>query len=283
MTASDTAALVALLRAGSRPGSMYADLIEETGSAVGVLEQEHGLLAQQEIDHAAGQIAGWDRLGMRAVTLLDQSYPANLRTVHDRPPLIFVSGRFEPRDNRSLAIVGSRRASSAGLAQTRQLAEHLVTSGYTVVSGLATGIDSAAHSAALASGGRTVAVIGTGLAHSFPPKNAPLQRRIAAKGAVISQFWPDATPTRRSFPMRNAVMSGLTLATVIVEATHTSGARIQARLALKHGRPVLLFEALLEQRWAKDLAARPGVHVVRSPADVSTLVKRLRSPGTLVA
>jgi len=109
-----------------------------------------------------------------------------------------------------------------------------------------------------------IAVIGTGLRHAYPPRNASLQRRIAAKGAVISQFWPNTPPSRQNFPHRNVVMSGLALATIVVEATHTSGARSQARAALAHGRPVLLVAKLLDQRWAGELAARPGVYVIRS-------------------
>jgi DNA processing protein len=153
-----------------------------------------------------------------------------------------------------------------------------------VISGLAAGIDTAAHTATLARGGRTVAVIGTGLARSYPPQNEALQRRIASECAVVSQFWPDAPPSRRSFPMRNAVMSGITLATVVVEASETSGARMQARLARAQGRPVFLLASLVErQQWAREYAAQPGTHVVRSPEEITTVVERLISPGSLVA
>ncbi|MDQ6804158.1 MAG: DNA-protecting protein DprA, partial [Actinomycetota bacterium] len=144
-------------------------------------------------------------------------------------------------------------------------------------------IDHAAHSAALRRGGRTLAVIGTGLRRSYPAQHAELQRRIATECAVISQFWPDAPPSRRSFPMRNAVMSGLSLATVVVEASVTSGSRIQARLALEHGRPVFLLESLLEHEWARDFAGRPGARVIRSPEEITTYIERLTSPGALVA
>jgi DNA processing protein len=162
------------------------------------------------------------------------------------------------------------------------IARHLVGAGFTVFSGLAAGIDTAAHRSALEAGGRTVAVIGTGLRRVYPPQNADLQQRIAAECAVVSQFWPDAPPSRISFPMRNAVMSGMTLATVVVEASHTSGARTQARLALEHGRPVLLLESLLAQDWARRFAMRPGTHVVRTPAEISATVERLTSPDALV-
>jgi DNA processing protein len=290
---TESAALVVLLRAGARPWQTYAELVEDAGSAVEVLARERAedrgqatLFPAQDEDRvsvAAGEIERWEHQGMRLVTVLDAEYPDNLRLVHDRPPLIFVAGRLEPRDSRSLAVVGARQASAHGLASAQAIAEHLVGSGYTVFSGLAAGIDTAAHTAALARSGRTVAVIGTGLMRSYPPQNAELQRRIATECAVISQFWPNAPPSRRSFPMRNAVMSGLTRATIVVEASHTSGSRMQARLALAHGRPVFLLEPLLRQTWARELAARPGTHVVSSPGEITIAVERLTSAGALVA
>lgn len=221
---------------------------------------------------------------MRLVTVLEADYPPNLRAVHDRPPMVFVAGRMTAADARAIAVVGARKATHDGTSKAGAIAEHLVERGFTVVSGLAAGIDTAAHTATLARGGRTVAVIGTGLARSYPPQNEALQRRIASECAVVSQFWPDAPPSRRSFPMRNAVMSGITLATVVVEASDTSGARMQARLARAQGRPVFLLASLVEhQRWAREYAAQPGTHVVRSPEEITTVVERLISPGSLVA
>jgi DNA processing protein len=220
---------------------------------------------------------------MRALTVLDRDYPENLRAVHDRPPLIFVAGTLQPQDARSVAVIGARRASRAGTTSAADIARHLVERGYTVVSGVAAGVDTAAHTAALAAGGRTVAVIGTGLTRCYPPQNAPLQRRIAERNAVISQFWPDTPPSRRTFPLRNATMSGFALATVVVEATERSGARTHARIALNHGRPVLLTSTLLDQAWARDLADKPGVHVVDSPREITQTIERLLDPAPLVA
>jgi DNA processing protein len=213
---------------------------------------------------------------MRLLTVLDDGYPENLRTVHDRPPLVFIAGVLAPRDARSIAVVGARSATADGVNLAAEIAEHLVSSGFTVASGLARGIDTAAHTAALARGGRTVAVIGTGLRRAYPPENAELQRQIAREGAVISQFWPDAPPSRRSFPMRNAVMSGLSLASVVVEASEKSGSRMQARLALEHGRPVFLPRTLVAQAaWAQELAQRPGAHTFARPDEITSAVERL--------
>src|SRR5436305_1734203 len=225
---AEQAALVALLRGGPRTWREYAALAEEAGSVRAVLEEELGLLAEEPLQQAAADLKRWSEQGLHAITVLDAEYPDNLRAVHDRPALIFVAGRLADSDSRSVAVIGSRRASQAGTGRARAVAQQLVASGYTVASGLAAGIDTAAHPAALENGGRTVAVIGTGLLRCYPPQNAALQRQIAGQCAVVSRFWPDAAPTRKSFPLRNAVMSGMSLATVIVEASPTSGARIQA-------------------------------------------------------
>jgi DNA processing protein len=288
--------MVALLRAARRPWVEYSELVEERGSAAAVFEDElagpseqASLLPEQApgpaelLAQARADLDRWSVHGMRLVTVLEPDYPPNLRAVHDRPPMVFVAGRLTLADARSVAVVGAREASAPGCKRAGTIAEHLVDSGYTVVSGLAAGIDTAAHTAALGHGGRTLAVIGTGLGRSYPPQNAPLQRRIAAECAVISQFWPDSPPSRRSFPMRNAVMSGIALATVVIEASHTSGARMQARLACAQGRPVFLLASLVErQPWAREYAARPGTHVVREPSEITTVLERLISPGTLV-
>ncbi len=214
--------------------------------------------------------------------MLDRDYPSNLRAVHDRPPLIFVAGQLRRQDDTSVAVIGSRGASPRGLHEADEIARHLVDHGYTVVSGLAAGIDTSAHTAALARKGRTVAVIGTGHHHAYPASNAPLQRQIADTGAVVSQFRPDQPPTRKTFPQRNAVMSGLARATVIVEAGPTSGARTQARLARAHGRPVFIHDSLLTQGWAHDLSTKPGTYVFASAEQITDNLERL-ADGALVA
>jgi DNA processing protein len=281
----ENAALVVLLRQGKRSPQAYAELVEDARSAVAVLEGEdlqQGLF-DPDLEAAMSDIQGWEARGIDLVSVLDPRYPENLLAVHDRPPLLFVAGALTPNDARSLAVIGSRRASTHGLAAATEIAEHLVERGYSVTSGLAAGIDTAAHRAALDCGGRTAAVIGTGLLHSYPPQNAELQRQIADGCAVVSQFWPEAQPSRRSFPMRNAVMSGMSLGTVIVEASHTSGARVQARLALAQGRPVFLLETLLAQDWAKEFAARAGTYVVNAPEEMTATIGRLTAAEPLVA
>lgn len=292
--------MVALLRTGRRPWVEYAELAEELGSATAALEHELAATREpggqislipdhtEDIDdvlaQATADLERWDAHGMRLVTVLDPGYPPNLREVHDRPPILFIAGCITSSDARAVAVVGTRKPTEAGIEQATQIAAHLTRTGYTVVSGLAAGIDTAAHTSALNHNGRTLAVIGTGLNRTYPPQNHALQRKIADRYAVISQFWPDAPPTQRSFPMRNAVMSGIALAAVIVEASETSGARTLARLALAQGRPIFLAATLVErQPWAQQLAQRPGTHMTNDPAEITDALERLISPGSLVA
>jgi DNA processing protein len=234
-----------------------------------------------DLEAIVAEIDGSHAEGITALSVLDERYPQNLRSIHDRPPLLFVRGALTDADERSVAVVGTRRATDAGLAHARGVAAGLVDAGYTVISGLAAGVDTAAHLGALERGGRTVAVIGTGLRRAYPAANAPLQQRIAAEAAVVSQFWPNASPSKRTFPIRNVVMSGLARATVVIEASETSGARMQARFALAHGRPVFLLASFLEHAWARDHAKRPGAYVVKEAGQIVEHVERLLVADTL--
>jgi DNA processing protein len=277
MSATERGALLALLRLPGQSWSAVADEVESVGSALEILRQgsagQMSLFADQDdavsqAEAVEAEIAGWEQDGMRFLTILDPDYPAQLLTVHQRPPFLLIRGHLDAADLRSVAIVGTRQASEHGLRQADQLARGLADAGVPVVSGLAAGIDTAALQGVLAAGGRAIAVIGTGLRRSYPKENAGLQERIGRDGLLISQFLPDAPPTKASFPMRNAVMSGYSSATVVVEAPFRSGARMQARLALEHGRRVFLLESLLENDWARNYARRPNTIVVRTVDDV---------------
>jgi DNA processing protein len=219
-------------------------------------------------EKAAGEIDGWEAEGIGVHTMLDETYPAQLRDVLHMPPIVFTRGT-PAADARAVAIVGSRKASREGLNTAGRLATGLAQHGFTVVSGGAAGIDAAAHEAALAAGARTVAVIGTGIRRYYPAENRALHDLIAAHGMVMSQFWPDAPPTKQSFPMRNAVMSGYVTATVVIEAGEHSGTRIQARNAVEHGRLVLLANGVVRTNaWAQALLGQPGVREVAGLSDV---------------
>lgn len=269
-----SAVLLALVRGRARPGTDYS-LLGDEREAETLLERQHGLLAGQMLEQARRQIEAWSDEDINLLTVFDPDYPQNLRATRGRPPILFLTGRLEPADDKAVAVIGSRKATPPGLATAAAVSELLVENGYTVISGLAAGIDTAAHTAALERGGRTLAVTGTGLRHCYPPQNRGLQERIGQEGAVISQFMPDVSPSPKNFPRRNAVMSGLSLATVIVEASQTSGARTQARSALAQGRPLVLLDSLLSQQWARELALTPGVHVVGEPSEVPALLEQL--------
>jgi len=281
-------ALLALLRASPKGWSRVAEQVEECGSALEVLGSmgagQQRLFSEPEtqqaqIEEAERLVSSWEKEGMHFATLLDVDYPPQLLTIHQRPPFVMWRGSQRADDARGVAIVGTRNASPAGVERAKGLAADLAERGITVVSGLAAGIDTAAHTGALEAGGRTVAVIGTGLRRSYPAQNAALQQRIGEEGMILSQFLPDAPPSKQSFPMRNAVMSGYASATVVIEAAWKSGARMQARLALEHGRTVFLMRSLLEHDWAREYASRPGATVVDSAEDVVRLLKAAESSG----
>jgi len=287
MTREEQAALVAWLRGPGVVWSAVTEQPEVSGSvqtaAAGQAPAQGSLFeaAQTDgVDEAARDLERWERAGIRMVCVLDTEYPSNLRMIHQHPPVLFMRGSADERDATSVAVVGTRQPTPRGIDQVRQLATGLAANGIPVISGLATGIDTAAFTAVLAAGGRAVAVIGTGIDRVYPPQNVGLQEEIATKGLVISQFLPGSPPTKASFPMRNAVMSGYALATVVVEAADRSGSRMQAGLALRHGRHVFLMRSLLEREWARDYAERPGVTVVETADDVFVGLQRLASEST---
>jgi DNA processing protein len=172
------------------------------------------------------------------IDISDPSYPRRLRAITDPPPLLYCDGCFEPVDHNSIAIVGSRRATPYGLRVAHTLATDLSRRGFTIVSGMAPGIDRAAHEAALAAGGRTVAVLGCGLDVVYPRGHERLRSEIAGAGAVISELPFGSPPLAAHFPRRNRIISGLALGVIVVEAAGDSGSLITARLALEQGREV---------------------------------------------
>jgi len=169
----------------------------------------------------------------------DDAYPVALRTLSEPPPLLYVRGTLRPEDAVAVAVVGARRATPYGLHIAEQLGRDLARHGVTVVSGLARGIDGAAHRGALAAGGRTLAVLGCGPDRAYPPEHARLLAQVVAAGAVLSEYPPGTPPLRHHFPLRNRLISGLSLGVVVVEGREDSGALITAECALAQGREVL--------------------------------------------
>jgi DNA processing protein len=224
----------------------------------------------------------WQAEDFDFVTILDGRYPSALREIHQAPPFLFAAGELQV-DDPAVSVVGSREASDRGVSMARSIARALVQRDISVIAGLALGIDTAAHTAALEAGGRTVALIATGIRKQYPAQNRALHRRIATSGLLLSQFWPDASPQKHNFLMRNATMSGYGLATIVVEAGEHSGARAQARMAVEHGRPVILTDLVVESTsWGRSLVGRPGVTVASSLDEVTATVDKIRTQAAKI-
>lgn len=283
-TVDQRAALVALLR--TRPRRMtwnaIAAEVHVTGDAVSVwqeLTDDGAMVADPQVaaalERARQEVQQWEQDRLRMLTVLDEEYPSRLLDIRETPPILFARGDLVPEDC-GMSVVGSRRASRRGHQVAATAAELLVSKRLTVIAGLAAGIDTTAHRTALDAGGRTVAMIGTGITQYYPAENRALQDEIAVRGLVLSQFWPEAQPTRQSFPIRNAAMSGYGAGTIVIEASETSGTRIQARLAVEHGRPVILSDIVVEQtEWGRALVGRPGVHVASGTEDLDRTIDKV--------
>lgn len=269
-----------IARAAQRPGGLErlvaGELIEKSRDAARTAKALAGPRNAYDahLERADRAIEAAAAIGARLITVLDDDYPANLRLVYNLPPFLFVRGKLRRDDAKSVAVVGTRNASDVGLRRAAKLAELLAQQKVTVLSGLANGVDTAAHEATLEAGGRTIAVIGTGILRTYPAENAKLAERILEQGAIVSQFWPDQAPARYTFPRRNVVTSGMSQGTVVIEATSTSGAKMQARLALEHGKQVFLLRTLVtDQPWAQKYLERGAIEIT----DVAAIVERLRS------
>jgi DNA processing protein len=212
---------------------------------------------------------------VRGVSLVgrdEPAYPSDLRQIFDPPPVLYVRGRLQaPEGAVSVAIVGSRAATASGRALARGMGRDLAAAGITIVSGLARGIDTAAHRGALDAGGRTVAVLGSGLDRLYPPENEALAAAIAERGALVSEFPLGTTPYPANFPRRNRVIAGWSRAVVVVEAAERSGALVTARAALEEGREVLAVPGHPSQPTSAgcNQLIRDGAALVRGAQDVA--------------
>ncbi|MDD5141308.1 MAG: DNA-processing protein DprA [Verrucomicrobiales bacterium] len=228
-------------------------LLEHFGDAPKILAASKGeLLRVRNIgEETAEAIAGWEKSidlagelkriadsGCHVLISSDENYPESLRQIYDPPLVLYVKGELTAKDKNAVAMVGSRQTTHYGIETARKLAYQLAYVGVTVVSGGARGIDTAAHQGALSGKGRTIAVLGTGINLIFPPENNELFERIAANGAVITQFPFNRPADKQSFPIRNRIVAGMTLGTVVVEANLSSGALITANFATEYGRQV---------------------------------------------
>ncbi len=213
---------------------------------------------------------------VKIITIQDDEYPLNLKFTFDPPVILYVKGTLINEDNVSIAIVGSRRATSYGKMVAEKLGSELAQNGITVVSGLARGVDTFAHKGALLKDGRTIAVLGSGLSVVYPPENKGLAEKIAQKGAILSEFSMTTKPERGNFPIRNRLISGLTLGTVVVEAAQESGALITAGYALEQGREIFAVPNNIFNKYSK------GTHkLIKQGAklteDVNDIIEEIES------
>lgn len=222
----------------------FGDVESAWNASPADLEAVLGPAAAQALVRARGELdlqAEWTRieaLGVQVLTWADPDYPERLLEIDSPPPVLYLRGRLVPQDRWAVAVVGTRRPTPYGVSVARELATALAASGVTVVSGMARGIDGVAHRAALEAGGRTLAVLGSGLDQVYPPEHRRLAEEIAESGAVLSDYPLGTRPEPKNFPPRNRLISGLSLAVVVVEAGEGSGALITADFAAEQGREV---------------------------------------------
>lgn len=231
---------------------------------------------------AEAELAACKELGVHLVLEGEPEYPAGLRTIPDPPGLLFIWGELLPEDAEAVAIVGSRHATRYGLTQAERLAASLAHAGYTIISGLARGIDAAAHRGALSVGGRTIAVLGGGLGKIYPPEHASLAAEIAKQGAVISEYPIRATPLASSFPQRNRIVSGMSRGVVVVEAALRSGALGTVQHALDQGREVFAVPGPIDSPLSQGChrLIRDGAKLTECAEDVIDELRTLPPAGS---
>lgn len=208
--------------------------------------------------------------GIRLLTFRCEGYPAPLASLDAPPPFLFMQGEWSPRDAQALAVVGTRHPTAYGLRAGKEICLPLAQAGWTLVSGLARGIDTLAHDCALAAGGRTIAVVGTGLDRVYPAENEVLARRVAENGCVVSEFPPGVGPMAFNFPRRNRIISALSLGTLVVEAGTDSGALITAEFAVEQGREIFAVPGSIQSPASRGthFLLREGAHLASGADDV---------------
>lgn len=241
------------------------------------------MAAQRSQMNPAEEIEKAQELGIRILTPLDAEYPDALKTIHDPPLALYVRGSFLPADAHSLGIVGSRKATHYGLNVADRLSYQLAQTGFTIVSGLARGIDTAAHHGALKAKGRTVAVLGAAIDQLTPPENAELADIISQNGAVISEYPLGRQADRMTFPYRNRIISGLSQGVVVVEAGVKSGSLHTADAALEQGRSVFAVPGRIDHPSAKgtNRLIKNGAKLVDNVGDILEEFELLIPPGEM--
>ena len=274
--------LLRLLRHFRTPSAILRAGAGDLAAVPGLTEKARlALIKKTMIRSPEAEWMTLEREGINLLCLNDPQYPANLAAIPDPPAVLFVRGTLAARDLVSVAVVGSRAASPMGMIFTEQLCGDLAKAGVTIVSGLAVGIDSAAHRGALKVHGRTLAVLGCGLDVDYPRGNAKLRREMSESGAILTEFPLGTPPAPGHFPMRNRIISGLALGVVVVEAAQRSGSLITARLALEQGREVFAVPGMARnyRSVGPHRLLKQGAKLVESAEDILEEVRPLIRPS----
>jgi len=277
----------------------YQRLLENFGSATAILHAPRTELSTYEFlkpDTLAQLVTARNRLDPTHIVELcerdridilplgDVRYPQQLRTIPDPPPILYVKGTLLPSDAFSIAVIGTRRSTPYGERQTERLTSALVQKGFTIISGLALGIDGIAHRTALSAGGRTVAVLGSGLHRIYPSEHEPLARKIVESGGCVLSEYPPFYPSAKwTFPQRNRIVSGLSLGVLVIEAPLRSGAMISARLAGEQGRDIFAVPGSIESPASSgcNQLIRDGAYLTESADDILDVLGPMRQPVLL--
>jgi DNA processing protein len=258
--------------------SSLQQLLEVEGIST---RQATAILNFKPADRIKAELDQVDQKGYKIITFNDSAYPALLREIPDPPPLLYICGDLDGQE-KNIAVVGSRNATAYGITTTQRLCADLSAFNMTIVSGMATGIDTAAHQGALAAKGKTIAVLGSGFNNIYPSENFNLFRRIAAEGAVISEFTLDTEPEAHNFPIRNRIISGMSMGTVVVEASRKSGSLITARLAAEQNREVFAVPGSIQsfKSTGTHTLIKQGAKLIENAQDVlEELAAFMEAPG----
>jgi len=248
-------------------GASVSEMTKIEGIGLKTAEQ---IAATRNKFDAIAELESAEKLGVWIIHFNDERYPPVLRRIYDPPPVLYIKGSLSRQDNLCVAIVGCRRCSLYGQEQASRFGHLLASAGFTVCSGMARGIDTAAHQGALSAGGRTIAVQGCGLANIFPPENAKLFEMIAESGACVSELPLRYEPLSENFPPRNRIIAGLSLGTIVIEASLKSGALITARAALENNREVMAIPGKIDSPISRGThqLLKQGAKLVESIEDV---------------
>ncbi len=244
-----------------------SDAFRSAGLSPRIIENLQKVRREIEPDKYLERI---QREGIQVITWMDEEYPSLLKEIDQPPPVLYRRGAFLAEDEWAVAIVGTRRVTAYGRQVAEEIASMLARNGLTVVSGLARGVDAIAHQAALDSGGRTIAVLGSGVDRIYPPEHKKLAEQVAANGCILSDYAPGTPPDGQNFPPRNRIISGLSKATIVIEAGQKSGALITARFAVEQGREVFAVPGpihALQSQGTNNLISQ-GAHPLLRPAEV---------------